>query len=233
MKLCRGIIVPVLFAAGLLTAGCGGAGPAGAHGSSPTAESMSQVLPAVEAAVDAAQSVHVAGTVPVGSQTDTVDLSLASPLSISGSITQGGNTLSLVVADGSYYLQITTSSMKFAKVSPPDCGTVCGKYVELPASDTKEFAADFTIRGFFKDAFAAIPSSARHNTADIWLPTTYHGQPALKASITGDTIVVARRTLYLLDVAAGNGDHVVFSDWNSVPPIAPPPASDVVSLGGL
>jgi hypothetical protein len=234
VKLRRATLVPVLLAAGLLVAACGGAASSGTPSATPTAESMAQLLPAMQAAADSAQSVHVAGAVPVGSQTDAIDMSLAAPLSVSGSITQAGNTLTVSVVDGTYYVLITTSFLKFAHISPPDCGTVCGKYVEVPASETSQLDADFTIKRLFQDAFGAIPSSARHSTADVFLPTTYQGRAVLKASIAGDTMVVARGgTPYLLAVSASNGDHVVFSEWNSVPPIKPPPASDVVSLGTL
>jgi hypothetical protein len=199
---------------------------------------MAQVVPAAQAAADAAQSVHVAGTVIEGSQTDGINLSLVAPHSASGSVTEGGNTLSVVIVDGTYYVQITTAFLKIAGAPSPDCGTVCGKYVELPAADTNAVAGqNITIQQLFKDGFGAMPASARHNTADVFVPATYHGQPVLKASVAGTTVVVARGAKpYLLEVSTSNGNHVVFSEWNSVPPITAPPASDIVSpaaLGGL
>jgi hypothetical protein len=234
VKLCRYTLIPILLAAGVLAAGCGGTGGSGAASTTPGAESPAELLPAMQAAADAAQSVHVAGTVPEGSQTDTVNMSLAAPGDASGSITQGGNTVTVDVVGGNYYVEITPGLLQFAKVSPPDCGTVCGKYVQLPASEASPFTGDFTIKQLFTDAFGGMPSSARHITADIFLPTTYNGQPALKASFAGNTMVVARDGKpYVLEVSDNDGHSVVFSEWNSVPPITPPPASDVVSSADL
>jgi hypothetical protein len=179
----------------------------------------------------------VQGTVPSGSQTEGINLSLAAPHSASGSVTVGGNTLSVVIVDGTYYVQITTGFLKLANAPSPDCGTLCGKYVELPAADTSAFAGNITIQQLFKDGFGGMPASARHNTADVFVPATYHGQPVLKASVGGSTFVVARGAKpYVLEVSTSNGDHVVFSEWNSVPPITAPPASEIVSpaaLGGI
>jgi hypothetical protein len=234
VKFCRGTIVPVLFAASLLTAACGGAGSAGSASSSPTGESMSQILPAMQSAVDSAQSVHVAGTSAEGSQTYSVDMSLFAPGDASGSVTYQGKTLTLVVADGNVYIQINTDFMEFTDITPPDCGTLCGKYVEVPASETSQFTGSLSMARLFKGAFSSIPSDARHSTAAIFVPTTYNAQPALKASFAGVTLVVAQGAkAYPLLVSDAKYGNLVYSEWNSVPPIAPPPASDVVSLGSL
>ncbi len=236
MNIRRGTLVPTLLAAGLLAAGCGSAAAPGASApaSTPSAESLAEILPAMQAAVDSAQSVHVAGTSVQGSQTDTVDMSLAAPSDASGSITYAGDTLTLLLVNGNAYVQITTSFLQFAKISPPDCGTLCGKYVEVPSSDTSQFASDLSIQTIFKQAFGSMPSSARHSTADIFVPTTFHGQPALKASIAGYSLVVARGGKpYLLEASDTKGNDLVFSEWNAVPPITAPPPNDVVSASNL
>jgi hypothetical protein len=237
VKLSRTAIAPVLLAAALLTAGCGGAASSGAPGASPSEESMSQILPAMQAAVDSAQSVHVAGTSTENSESYAVDLSLAAPGSAAGSVTYEGKTLTLVVADSSVYVEINTSFLQFVNISPPDCGTVCGKYVEVPASDTSKFTGSLSMATLFKAAFNSIPSAARNNTADIFVPTTYDGQQALTASFAGVTVVVAQGAKpYPLQVSDVKYGDLVFSEWNSVPSITAPPPSDVVSLssvGGL
>lgn len=234
MKLRRTAVVPVLFAAGLLAAGCGGAPSLGSPGSTPSAESLAQVLPAMQAAVDSAQSVRVSGTAVQGSQSATINMSLAAPGSAAGSVTYQGASLTVLIVGGNTYIQITGGFLQFAKISPPDCGTVCGKYIEVPASETSQFASLFSIQDLFKQAFNSIPSSARHNTSDIFEPTTYDGQPALEVSIGGNTLVVAKGAKpYLLAASNSAGDNLVFSEWNAVPPITAPPAGDVVSLSGL
>jgi ABC-type glycerol-3-phosphate transport system substrate-binding protein len=108
VKLCRATSVAALFAAGLLAAGCGVAASSGAPGTSsaetpgtsPSAESMSQILPAMQASVDSAQSVHVTGTSTEEAQSYTVDLSLAAPGSAAGSVTYEGKALTVVVVRG-------------------------------------------------------------------------------------------------------------------------------------
>jgi hypothetical protein len=234
MRLCRTTLVPVLLAAGLLAAGCGVAASSGAPSTSPSAESMSQILPAMQAAVDSAQSVHVAGTSTEDSQSYTVDLSLAAPGSAAGSVTYEGKTLTLVVAGSNVYVEISSSFLQFVNISPPDCGTLCGKYVEVPASDTSRFTGSLSMATLFKAAFESIPSAARDNTADIFVPATYNGQQALKASFAGVTLVVAQGAKpYPLQVSDVKYGDLVFSEWNSVPSITAPPASDVVSLSSV
>jgi hypothetical protein len=239
VKLLRAAVVPSMLAAGLLAvlaAGCGSAaqGGAGAPSTTPGAASLAQLLPAMQAAADSAQSVHVTGTSAQNTQTYTIDMSLTAPGNAAGSIAFGGKALTLVAVNGNAYVEITTGFLKFANISPPDCGTECGKYVAVPSSDTSQFASDLDIQTVFKQAFNSIPSSARHSTADIFVPTRYHGQPALKASIAGYTMVVARGGKpYLLQASDTKGDDLVFSEWNSVPAITPPPASDVVSPAAL
>ncbi len=195
---------------------------------------MSQILPAMQSAVDSAQSVHVAGTSTEGSQSYTVDMSLSAPGNASGSVTYQGKTLTLVAASGNVYVEINTSFLQFADITPPDCGTLCGKYVEVPASDTSQFTGSLSMATLFKGAFSSIPPDARDSTAAIFVPTMYNGQPALKASFAGVTLVVAQGAkAYPLQVSDAKYGNLVYSEWNSVPPITPPPASDVVSLGSL
>jgi hypothetical protein len=234
VKLSRSTLVPVLLAAGLLTAACGGAASSGAPAASPSEESMSQILPAMQAAVDSAQSVHVAGTSTEGSQSYSVDLSLAAPGSAAGSVSYEGKTLTLVVADSTVYVEVNSSFLQFVNISPPDCGTLCGKYVAVPASDTSNFTGSLSMATLFKGAFSSIPSAARDDTADIFVPITYNGQQALKASFAGVTVVVAQGAKpYPLQVSDVKYGDLVFSEWNSVPSITAPPPSDVVSLSSI
>lgn len=188
----------------------------------------------MQASVDSAQSVHVAGTSTEDSQSYAVDLSLAAPGSATGSVTYEGKTLTVVVVDGTVYIQVSTSFLQFVGISPPNCGTLCGKYVEVPTSDTSQFTGSLSMTTLFKKAFSSIPSAVRHSTADVFVPTLYNGQQALKASFAGVTVVVAPGgkpyPLQLSDAKYGN---LAFSEWNSVPPITAPPASDVVALGSV
>jgi len=63
--------------------------------------------------------------------------------------------------------------------------------------------------------------------------TTYAGQPVYELSGHGLRLYIAENgTHYLLGIIdPAKFGTVTFSDWNSVPPISPPPASEVINLG--
>jgi hypothetical protein len=216
-----------LFAAALLAAvtGCGTtSAPAGTR-------TDAQVVPEMKAAAQAATSVRMTGTGRVGSTTVTFDLSFIGSSEISGSFTEGGQSLAIEAVAGETYIKINQGFLVIAKLPATDCASICGKYVELPAAEASQIDGSITLRSLSKQIFGAIPASASSDTSVDFVHSTYHGQPVLTAHGAGYTLdVAATGSPYPLFIANSQGDDVTFSEWNSVPALTPPPASEVITI---
>jgi hypothetical protein len=226
MKLLHRVIASVLIPAGLLVAGCGGSPPGPSAGS----KTAAQMMPAIKAAMTGASSVHIAGTLTEGSQKIGIDASL-NGADISGTISEGSNTIALVMVAGNVYLQINSSYLKTAGLPATDCSTLCGKYVQAPASDVAQFTA-FDMSHLMRGMADGLPSAAG-DTTDLFEPATFEGHPVLQLIQAQDTVDVARTgtpyPLFVSNSAHGSADgSLTFSDWNSVSPVTAPAASQVI-----
>jgi hypothetical protein len=77
----------------------------------------------------------------------------------------------------------------------------------------------------------SLPSSVSHDTTDLFVPATLNGQPVLQFTQSPYTIdVAATGAPYLLYASDASQGTLTFSQWNSVPPLTPPPSSDVVTI---
>lgn len=230
MKISHGVIGCALVSAGLLATACGSPSSSASAGS----KTAAQVIPAMKAAAESAQSVQMTGSGKDGSQKLTFDMSFVGSSDLSGTFTENGATLTIEVVSGTTYLKINQDFLNLAKLPASVCATVCGKFVELPASESSQITGAVSLSALTKKAFNSIPASISKDTTDIFTPTTYHGQQVLTAHGDGNTIDVARTgTPYPIFISTSQGDTIVFSDWNSVPPLTPPPASEIISLTSL
>jgi hypothetical protein len=224
MKLGHGVIASALVSAGLLVAACGSSSaPAGS-------KTAAQIVPAMETAIKAASSVHTSGTVVQGSQKISIDVSL-NGTDISGTISDGSKSFTIVVSDGKAYVQITQSYLKSAGIPVADCSSLCGKYVQSPASEAAEFAP-FTMSSLMNEIVKDLPSAAG-DTTDMFEPATFKGQPVLRFSQGGSTVDVARTgapyLLFISSTAQGSAQgSLTFSEWNSVPAVTPPAPSQII-----
>jgi hypothetical protein len=65
-------------------------------------------------------------------------------------------------------------------------------------------------------------------------PGNYDGEPALRFSHDGYTLIVAGKgTPYPLAISGRNGEYLDFSDWNGVTLPPPPAASQLVNLSEI
>lgn len=139
-KLIYAAAAPAAMAAAALVAACGGSSPSSSSSStpasspSPTAVAASQVLPKMEAAVKAAKSVHMSGKAPNGSQHVTFDVSFFGKSGVAGSVGENGESFYILSESGRTFIKINAGFLKVAHAPASACATVCGKYVELPAS---------------------------------------------------------------------------------------------------
>src|SRR5215475_7619379 len=136
MRLSRGVIAAVLVSSGMAVSACASpSGPFSSHSYSsppppPGTETASQVIPAMEAAMKSASSVHVAGTLTERTGTVSVDVSL-NRTSYFGTFSGGGHTVVELVAGGNAYVQITRAYLKAVGLPAADCQRMCGKYVQI------------------------------------------------------------------------------------------------------
>jgi hypothetical protein len=225
-----GPVVAAALAAGLLASACGGSA-APPHR---PAKTTPDILKEMQAAVKAAKSVHMTGTVMSGSQKITFDMSFYGRSDMSGTFDEGTGTASLLIVGASTYVKASSAFLKSAKLPASLCGTICGKYIELPASDKSAITGSLSMSALSTQAFGKLPMSAAKDASEFFVHASYDGNPVLKISSKGYTLEVAGTgTPYPVLVEAPGGETVVFSQWNAVPTPAVPPASQVVNLSQL
>jgi hypothetical protein len=214
------MLVSSLAAASLLTAACGQSAAANPN-------TVAKIGPRMEAAMRAAKSVHIVGTVTQGSQHVTLDVSFRDG-GMSGIVGVNGQTVDLVVLSNQAYVKVDLSFLKLAGLPASDCSSMCGRYLSVPASQLGQ-AGSMTMSGLINQLLSKVPSP-KGDTSDVFVRTTVNGRPVLKGSGDGVTVEVAGSgTPYPLLITKAGESTVTFSQWNAVPPITPPPASDIIT----
>jgi hypothetical protein len=215
--------------AALMAAGCSASGGSGSSAS----RSASVVLPAVQAAVKTARSVHVTGNVTAASQAISLDLSFVGNTGLAGTMTVNGAAFGLLARAGQTFIKVNAAFLTMAKAPASACRTKCGKYVQVPAAEARTITGALTMTGLITNMFGQIPASARSSSVHF-TPGTYDGQPALSFSHDGYTLeVAAKGKPYPLAISGRNGQYLDFSGWNSVTLPPAPSGSQVVNLSGL
>jgi len=234
LRFTLGPAVAAALSAGLLATACGGSAPAAHSPAKTTAKTTGDILKEMQSAVKSAKSVHMAGTITSGSQKITFDMSFYGRSDMSGTFDEGSGSASLLMVGSSTYVKASSGFLKAAKLPASLCGTICGKYIELPASDASSITGSLSMSALSSQAFGKIPASTEKATSALFAPASHDGSPVLKLSSKGYTIEVAGTgTPYPVLVMAPGGETVVFSEWNAVPVPAAPPASQVVNLSQL
>ena len=237
-KLIYAAAAPAAMAAAALVAACGGSSPSSSSSStpasspSPTAVAASQVLPKMEAAVKAAKSVHMSGKAPNGSQHVTFDVSFFGKSGVAGSVGENGESFYILSESGRTFIKINAGFLKVAHAPASACATVCGKYVELPASEAKQITGSFTLPALASQVFSKLPSAG--SAAVMFTPATAGGQQVLQWTKGKTTVsVAATGTPYPLVISDNSGDSVNFTQWNAVTAPALPPASKIINISQL
>jgi hypothetical protein len=217
-----GPVAAAALSAGLLATACGAASPS-AH---PPVKTTADILREMESAVKSAKSVHMAGSVISGSQTITFDLSFYGSSDMSGTFSEGSGMISMLLVAGTMYFKANAAFLKLAHVPKSACGTVCGKYVELPSSAARQFTRSLSMSTLSNQAFGSLKGLSE-DASTPFSPASYDGQAVLKFSKFGNTLEVARTGTPYPVFLQGRGLHVAFSQWNAVPAPAAPPGSSL------
>jgi len=220
----------------LLVASCGGGSSGAASASRSAGVSSAPVAspPAaatlvrqVDSAVANARSVHVKATVTQGGSTVGLNVDLTRANDMSGEIIYKNAPLTMLVRNGRAYLKLTAAAAKAMGLPSTACVLMCGKYLELTASQSQSMLGGLGWSSFLGPSN---PVPQLHYVRTV----TVNGQAAWQLSVTGEgtAYVAAQGTPYPLRMVQG-ANRIDFTRWNSVviPPL--PPASQVVDLGQL
>jgi hypothetical protein len=221
----RAAAVAVVMAAGLAASGCNSS-PAGS-------KTAAKLMPEVQALARGAKSVHITGSAAQGTETVTMDVSFSGS-SAAGTVAVNGASFSLMLLSGRAFIKLNAAFLKEAKLPASTCATVCGKYVQLPAATMSQLTGALSMKALVNQAFSNKSMDSAASSRCVFSPATLNGQSVLQCRQGAYTVdVAAHGNPYLLLITGPNGEHIAFSDWNSVTLLAPPPASQVISLSNL
>jgi hypothetical protein len=224
-RLFRGAALAAVLAAVLAASGCSSS-PAGS-------KTASKLMPDVQTAAKGATSVHMAGSVNQGSQTATINMSFSGN-SVAGTVGLNGASFFLLSLNGKTYIKLDSAFLKYAKAPASACATICGKYVELPASSASQITGSLNMQQLVHQVFSNKNMSSAAGSGCVFSPATVNGQSVLQCRQGAYTVdVAAHGKPYLVYFSGPHGEHIAFSDWNSVTSPAAPPASQVISLSNL
>jgi hypothetical protein len=217
-------------AIGLATIGAALFAGSGSSASSAPTRTPAQAVAQMKSAVNAANSVHLSGVLRDNGGSVGLDIGLIRSGEFAGTITDNGLPLTLTDTGGKLYVKATPAFLKQLKVSPALCSLMCGKYVELTAAQSEALAGNFTMRKLLASLTGSLPKFADAGT------TTVRGQQVqvLRAADGAMLDIAATGTPYpLRAVAKRHNGQLDFTQWNSVPRPAAPPASQVINASSL
>ena len=212
---------------GLAAAGCssGTSNAPGSHG-----PSVASLIRSMKSGFARATSVRVSGTLTEQGKTITLNLGMLRSGDMSGNLTVGSAHLSILVVGGKAYELVTRAFFKTIQqtthVPSSVCALMCGKYLAVPVGSFAAFGLPAMTTQI--DSKIPIAKSVPHVQ-----DTTYEGEPAYELSGgNGTRLYLARNGTHdVLGMVVGTFGTLNFSDWNAVPPVGPPPASQVYTIG--
>jgi hypothetical protein len=224
-----------MAAAAIAAAGCGGStGAAAKPADTPGADTRSAVtiVAQLKTAMRDATSVHLAGQLRNDGSDVDLDVSLIRSGGFSGLIEGGGTKLDIVAAGQYVYIKVTSAFLRLAHAPAAACTRTCGKYVGEPASAAQTITGDLSMPSLIGNLASELPSFQKAGT------TIIGGRQALiLRGSDGSTLYVAANgtpvPLRAIAPKSSDAGELNFSDWNAVPPIAAPPAAEVISLSQL
>jgi hypothetical protein len=200
-----------------------------------------KVLDTVKSAASGASAVHVKGSVTDSGSTVGLDIQLNKDGSASGTITEGGTTVPLIVADKVYYIQFTKNLMSTNGIDPTSsAGTLLlNKWVP---SNSKMLSGDNMVSGLkplldynsllnniIGQAGSDVPKQTGTDTVDS-VPVQVYTMP------DGSKVDVGTASPHYLirlvaPKSAGPG-QLDFTGWNQPVKVSAPPASEIYSGPG-
>jgi hypothetical protein len=190
-------------------------------------------VPELQAAADTASSVHVAGSLVHGRQATTIDVGISGN-SVAGYLGGSGTRFYVLSLNGQSYVKLSAAFLISENAPASLCARICGKYVSLPSGSSASITGLLSMRQLDTEIFNARPMALMAASGCDFSPATVNGQSVLQCrqgSYTFD--VAAQGKPYLLYWSGPEGQHLTFSQWNSVILPSAPPPSQVVSASEL
>lgn len=189
------------------------------------------LLAGTRAALRAAHSVHIGGTIRQGGKSASVNLAVTRSGELSGQISLNGAVITVLSTHGHTYLKLSPAFLRIAHLPASVCSRFCGKYLESPAVRSHVVFPGVNLASLTK-VLATTPTRGFKYLGAV----TTGGQPAwlLQDSHGNSVFIAARGKPYVLrEAAPPGGSSLNLTQWNAARIPGPPPASQVVSLSQL
>lgn len=200
----------------------------GMAGSTPSRRpNVTVLLRQMSAALRAASSVHISGTIRQGAKTLSLNLGITRSGAFSGTISENGAVLTVLARHGHSYLKLSAAVLRIAHLPATACTRFCGKYLVLPALQSHQLLAGLNMASMTHSLTSAPASKVKYLGA-----VTIAGQPAwLLQDSHGNSIYVAAhgKPYVLREVPTPpTKGSVNLTQWNAVRIPGPPPPNQVV-----
>lgn len=211
-----------ILAVSLAVAGCGGSSSNGVASRPPA-----QILQTTIAAMKAAKSVHLGGTIIQSGKTINVDMTIYSNGDVAGTFSENGPSVGIVKIGSTDYVKTTGSFYQSQGVSSQIAGLMANKWIEIPDSSVG-LGTSFSLLGL------ANSITKNHTTVTGGKTSTVNGQPVVSVISPGNgTLYVATTgTAYPVEITRGSTGTVTFTKWDQAKiPTAPAGARTPASFG--
>jgi hypothetical protein len=226
LPLLAGPAIGIVLLAGLL-GGCGSS----SSGNGIAAKSPTDIVAAAKVAADAANSVHVSGSIVSGGSPITLDLNLLAGKGGRGQLTENGLGFELIETGGTVYIK--GSAAFYRHIGGTAAAQLLqGKWLKAPTT-SKEFASISSLTNLRALVDTTL---ANHGTLSKGGTTTINGQKVVGVTDTGKggtLFVGATGQPYPVEItkSGAGGGTITFDRWNeSVSLAAPANAIDIAQL---
>jgi hypothetical protein len=216
-----------LMASAIGVAGCGHQAPA------PTARGV--ILQARAAALKA-HSVDMVYTASEGQNRIALDDTFDGKGNAINTVYQNGTQVSSLLANHTVYFKISPTVLTFYAQPASLCAEDCGKYIAAPTSRQQQLRGQMSIAYGVNRIVKNVPTAAANYRGLKLKKAVVSGVPSLcttgpKLPIPARICVTANGSPRFTEIRwMGNTvTQVVFSHWNSVPPISAPPSSEILT----
>lgn len=223
----------------LAVAGCGTA-----PNQPPRPPSAASLVSDARASFASANSVRVTGHFRAHGHAVTLDVSMFWSGAMKGTIKERHLNAEVLRVGGRSYLYLSKALFSYFRRShniPVACALMCGKWVRVSGKAFSGFSLKSLERLIDRNA-PKIRNGAhqtrknRKTGKNVPVPrvrlTTFDGQPAWELTAGRIEVFIAENSgRYLLGMVKPKLGVLRFSEWNAVPPIRAPEASQVISFG--
>jgi hypothetical protein len=206
--------------------------PGMAGSTPPSRPNMAVLLRKMSAALRAANSVHVSGTIQLGAKTLGVNFGITRSGELSGQVSENGAVLTVLASRGHGYVKLSAAFLRIAHLPATDCSLFCGKYLQYTAAQSHELFSRLNMASITRSVSSTPATKVKYLGA-----VTLGGQPAwlLQDAQENSVYVAMHGKPYVLRVVAAPPSKgiVNLTQWNTVRIPGPPPPSQVVNLRQL